>query len=60
MQFLNKIGKNVYLRFFGNLVVNEADNVWSNRSLEDSRQTNGGLGGLVFLRVDGDQRTSGG
>ena len=43
---------------FGHFVVNEAHNVGTNWSLEDSRQANGSLSGLVFLRIDGNLRTS--
>ena len=44
---------------FGNFMVDEANNVGPDGSLEDGWKANGSLSGLVFLRIDGDQWTSG-
>ena len=40
------------------LVMDEGDNVWTNGSLEDSWKADGSLGSFIFLRVNGDERTS--
>lgn len=42
----------------GNLVVNEAHDVGANGGLEDGREADRGLGGLILLGVDGDEGAS--
>ena len=42
---------------FGNFVVDEAHNIGTNWSLENSWKANGSLGGFVLLRVNGDLGT---
>jgi len=40
-----------------NFMVDEADNVGPDGGLEDCGEADGGVGGLVLLRVNGDQGT---
>ena len=44
---------------FGNFMVDEANNIRPDGSLKDCWKANRSLGGLVFLRINGDQWTSG-